>query len=194
MCYYSSLSFFYLIDNTYKYNKLLLIWQKCMVNYLIIFVNCWCPFLQIHIQKPMSKKAQWKAMPKGPPRRPKSKRGPKKEMQGKAIYSRIQICHRIQLCRRIQFFGKMTSADKDKLSPRPFWSSQHYLAHKGLNSFVLKIGVKTSMKKHGERNKEQQEVLVAGNAWRKSQTKGNDKTQQETREEIIQPHSITKQS
>ena len=39
-----------------------------------------------------------------------------------------------------------------------------------------------------KRNKEQQEVSAAGIAWRKSQTKGNDKTQRETREEIRQSH------
>ena len=36
----------------------------------------------------MRKKAQWKARPKGPPRRPKSKKGPKKEVQGKAIIAK----------------------------------------------------------------------------------------------------------
>ena len=30
--------YFYIIDITYKYNKLLLIWQKCLISYLIIFV------------------------------------------------------------------------------------------------------------------------------------------------------------
>ena len=30
--------YFYLFDITYKYNKLLLIWQKCMITYLIIFI------------------------------------------------------------------------------------------------------------------------------------------------------------
>ena len=30
--------YFYLIDITYKYNKLLLIWQKCMITYIIIFI------------------------------------------------------------------------------------------------------------------------------------------------------------
>ena len=30
---------FYLIDNTYEYNKLLLVWQNCMINYLILFVH-----------------------------------------------------------------------------------------------------------------------------------------------------------
>ena len=55
-----------------------------------------------------------------PTKKTKSKKGPKKEMQGKAICSRIQICHKIQFCRRIQFFGRMASADEDKLGPRPF--------------------------------------------------------------------------
>ena len=95
-----------------------------------LIYGCWCPFLWIRIQKPIWRKAQWKARPKGLPRRPKSKRGPKKEVQGKGI------CSRIQICRRIQFFGRMASVDKDKLGPRPFWFSQHYLAHKGPNPFV----------------------------------------------------------
>ena len=43
-----------------------------------------------------------------PAKKTKSKRDPKKEMQGKAICSRIQICHRMAL------------VDKDKLGPRPF--------------------------------------------------------------------------
>ena len=30
--------YFYLIYITYKYNKLSLIWQKCMISYLIIFI------------------------------------------------------------------------------------------------------------------------------------------------------------
>ena len=30
--------YFYLIDITYKYNKLLLIWQKYMISYLILFI------------------------------------------------------------------------------------------------------------------------------------------------------------
>ena len=55
-----------------------------------------------------------KVRPKGPPRRPKSKKGPKKEVQGK------WICRKIQICRRIQFFGRMASIDKDKLGSRPF--------------------------------------------------------------------------
>ena len=96
-----------------------------------ILVKCyWCPILRILIQKPMRKKAQGKVRPKDTPRRSKSKKGPKKEVQGKGI------CSRIQICRRIQFFGRMASADKDKLGPRHFWSSQHYLARKGPNSFV----------------------------------------------------------
>ena len=49
------------------------------------------------------------------------------------ICSKLQICSRIQIYRRIQFFNRMTSADKDKFGPRPYWSSQYYLAHKGLN-------------------------------------------------------------
>ena len=58
------------------------------------------------------------------------------------IYSKTQICSkfqiysRIQIYCRIQFFGKMASANKDKLGPRPFWSSQHCLAHKVSNPFV----------------------------------------------------------
>ena len=36
------------------------------------------------------------------------------------ICSKLQICNRIQICRRIQFFGKIASADKDKLGLRPF--------------------------------------------------------------------------
>ena len=55
-----------------------------------------------------------KARSKGPLGRSKSKRGPKKEMQGKAICSRIQLCH------RIHFPNRMALADKDKLGPRPF--------------------------------------------------------------------------
>ena len=85
-----------------------------------IFAN---PYPKAHEEESPMKK-------QGPPRRPKSKRGPKKEMQGKAIYSKTQI-----YC-IIQFPNRMASADKNKLGPNPFWYSQHYLAHKGPNSFV----------------------------------------------------------
>ena len=69
-----------------------------------IFAN---PYPKAHEEESPMKK-------QGPPRRPKSKRGPKKEMQGKAIYSKTQIC------RIIQFPGRIASANKDKLDPRPF--------------------------------------------------------------------------
>ena len=104
--------------------------MNCKSNPYAQRAKCWCPFLWICIQKPIRRKAQWKARLKGLPRRPKSKRGPKKEVQRKGI------CSRIQICRRIQFFGKMASIDKDKLGPRPFWSSLHYLAHKGPNPLI----------------------------------------------------------
>ena len=52
------------------------------------------------------------------------------------ICSKLQICSRIQICCKIQFFGRMASADKDKLGLRSFWSSQHYLVYKGPNPFV----------------------------------------------------------
>ena len=71
-------------------------------------------------QKPIRRKAQRKARPKGPPRRPKSKRCPKKEMQEKAICNIIQIYSKIQLYLRIQFSSRIASIDKDKLGPRPF--------------------------------------------------------------------------
>ena len=61
-----------------------------------------------------------KARSKGPLGRSKSKRGSKKEMQGKAICSRMRICRRIQLCCKIQFYGRMASTDEDKLGLRPF--------------------------------------------------------------------------
>ena len=84
----------------------------------------------------MRTKTQWEARPKDPPRRPKSKKFPKKEVQVKVIYSKTQICCRIQICRRIQLYRKiqfssrMALANEDKLGSRPFWSSQHYLARK----------------------------------------------------------------
>ena len=45
----------------------------------------------------------------------------------------------------------MASADKDKLGPRPFWSSQHYLALKAQILLYKMIGMKTDMKKHDEK-------------------------------------------
>ena len=81
-------------------------------------------FLESVPKSPYGGKSNEKARPKDPPRRPKSKRGikrgPKKEMQGKVIRSRIQICNRIQLCCKIQFSSRMALVDKDKLGPRPF--------------------------------------------------------------------------
>ena len=94
------------------------------------------PILQICTQRLMRKKTQWEARPKDPPRRLKSKKFPKKEVQVKVIYSKTQICCRIQIYPKIQLYhriqssGRMASADEDKLGPRPFWSSQHYLARK----------------------------------------------------------------
>ena len=77
-------------------------------------------FLESVPKSPYGGKPNEKARSKDPPRRPKSKRGPKKEMQGKVIRSRIQIYNRIQLCRKIQFSSRMALVDKDKLGPRPF--------------------------------------------------------------------------
>ena len=54
--------------------------------------------------------------------KPNEKQGPKayQEDQRAKEVQRKGICSRIQICCRIQFFGRMASADKDKLGPRPF--------------------------------------------------------------------------
>ena len=92
----------------------------------------------------------------------------------------------------------MASVDQGKLGPRPFWSSQHYLAHKGPNPFIyikyiyIYICVcvcvcvwKLIWRNKMKRNKEQQKVSVVGIAWRKENPNQRKwQTQQETHEEI----------
>ena len=92
--------------------------MNCKSNPYAQGAECWYPANSI--QKPMRKIAQWKAKPKDPPKRPKSKKGTKKEVQGKAIYSkmqiysRLQIYSRIQICHIIQFFSRMALTYKGK--------------------------------------------------------------------------------
>ena len=86
----------------------------------------------------------------GPPRRPKNKRGPKKEMQGKVI---------------------KTNWAQDPFDPvNIIWPTKAQII------LYKKIGVKTNMKKHNAKkqgtSRSQQQELREG---KKSQTKGNDK-------------------
>ena len=41
--------FFYIIVSTYKYNKLLLIWQKCLISCLIIFIYAFNGYFIINL-------------------------------------------------------------------------------------------------------------------------------------------------
>ena len=66
-----------------------------------------CP--KSHIEEsPMKSKAQ----------RPTKKTEEQERFKERS--ARKMICSKIQICCRIQFFGKMASADKDKLGLRPF--------------------------------------------------------------------------
>ena len=109
------------------------IWQRTLFKLLFTFSSK--NIVEAHFCEPISK-SPWE-------RKPNKNQGPKahqKDLKARKFQRRNidlpQICDKLQICSRIQFFGRMASTDKDKLDPRPFWSSQHYLAHKGPNPFV----------------------------------------------------------
>ena len=115
------------------------IWQCTLFNLLFTFSSkniVEAHFCESISKSPWGKKPNKNQGPKAHQEDRKARKVQRRNIDLPQICDKLQICNRIQICRRIQFFGRMASTDKDKLDPRPFWSSQHYLAHKSPNPFV----------------------------------------------------------